>query len=135
MAKKKPTWADGAKSAEEYLKSHPNAVVDHLTRMQDEEMMTLYDTLSEYLTDTQLYYFRSRIEQAYASDNYQPGEGRTRRGKNDSVFERLPRKFDLRQAASAKGHATADSVVRNMIFLWCKQGLIRSVENGQYEKC
>ena len=85
MAKKKPTWADGSKSAEEYLKSHPNAVVDHLTKMQDEEMMKLYDTLAEYLTDTQLYYFRSRIEQAYASDNYQPGEGRTRRGKNDAV--------------------------------------------------
>ena len=133
MAKKKPTWADGAKSAEEYLKSHPNAVVDHLTRMQDEEMMTLYDTLSEYLTDTQLYYFRSRIEQAYESDNYKT-DGRTRRGKNDSVFERLPRKFDLRQAASAKGHATADAVIRTMVYQWCKQGLIRNVGNGLYEK-
>jgi ABC-type dipeptide/oligopeptide/nickel transport system ATPase subunit len=133
MAKKKPTWADGAKSAEEYLKSHPNAVVDHLTRMQDEEMMTLYDTLSEYLTDTQLYYFRSRIEQAYESDNYKT-EGRTRRGKNDSVFERLPQKFDLRQAASAKGHATADAVIRTMVYQWCKQGLIRNVGNGLYEK-
>ncbi len=133
MAKKKPTWADGARTAEEYLKSHPNAVANHLTRMQDEEMMTLYDTLSEYLTDTQLYYFRSRIEQAYESDNYKV-DGRTRRGKNDSVFERLPKKFDLRQAASAKGHATADAVIRNMIHQWCKQGLIRNIGNGLYEK-
>ena len=97
-------------------------------------MMTLYDTLAEYLTDTQLYYFRSRIEQAYESDNYKV-DGRTRRGKNDSVFERLPQKFDLRMAASAKGHATADAVIRAMVHLWCKQGLSRSIGNGQYEKC
>jgi hypothetical protein len=133
-AKKKPAWADGAKSAEEYLKSHPNGVANHLTKMQDEEMMTLYDTLSEYLTDTQLYYFRSRIEQAYESDNYKT-EGRTRRGKNDSVFERLPQKFDLRQAAAAKGHATADGLIRNMVYVWCKQGLVRNTGNGEYEKC
>ena len=132
-AKKKPSWADGAKSAEEYLKSHPNGVANHLTKMQDEEMMALYDTLSEYLTDTQLYYFRSRIEQAYESDNYKV-DGRTRRGKNDSVFERLPQKFDLRQAALAKGHATADAVIRTMVYQWCKQGLIRNVGNGLYEK-
>ena len=134
-AKRKPAWADGAQTAEEYLKSHPTAVANHLARMQDEEMMQMYDTLSEYLTDTQLYYFRSRIEQAYESDNYQPGEGRTRRGKNDSVFERLPQKFDLRQAASAKGHATTDNVIRAMVHLWCKQGLSRNIGNGQYEKC
>ena len=134
MAKKKPAWADGATSAEEYLKSHPSAVADHLVKMQDEEMMTLYDTLSEYLTDTLLYYFRSRIEQAYESDNYKV-DGRTRRGKNDSIYERLPQKFDLRMAASAKGHATADSLIRNMIYQWCKQGLVRNVGSGQYEKC
>ena len=133
-AKKKPAWADGAKSAEEYLKSHQSAVANHLTKMQDEEMMALYDTLSEYLTDTQLYYFRSRIEQAYESDNYKT-DGRTRRGKNDSVFERLPQKFDLRQAAAAKGHATADGLIRNMVYVWCKQGLVRNTGNGEYEKC
>ena len=134
-AKRKPSWADGARTAEEYLQSHPTAVAEHLANMQDEEMMQLYDTLAEYLTDTQLYYFRTRIEQAYASDNYQPSEGRTRRGKNDTVFERLPKKFDLRTAAMAKGHATADAVIRSMIFLWCKQGLVRNIGNGQYEKC
>lgn len=133
-AKKKPAWADGAKSAEEYLKSHPDATADHLTKMQDEEMMALYDTFAEYLTDTQLHYFRSRIEQAYESDNYKT-DGHTRRGKNDSVFERLPRKFDLRQAASAKGHATADGVIRAMVHLWCKQGLVRHMNSGEYEKC
>ena len=132
-AKRKPAWADGAQTAEEYLKSHPTAVATHLTRMQDEEMMQMYDTLSEYLTDTQLYYFRSRIEQAYESDNYKT-DGRTRRGKNDSVFERLPQKFDLRQAALAKGHATADAVIRTMVYQWCKQGLTKSVGNGLYEK-
>ena len=132
-AKKKPAWADGARTAEEYLQSHPSAVAEHLAKMQDEEMMALYDTLSEYLTDTQLYYFRTRIEQAYESDNYKV-DGRTRRGKNDSVFERLPQKFDLRQAASAKGHATADAVIRTMVYQWCKQGLIRNVGNGLYEK-
>ena len=134
LAKRKPAWADGAKTAEEYLKSHPTATADHLAKMQDEEMMQMYDTLAEYLTDTQLYYFRSRIEQAYESDNYKV-DGRTRRGKNDSVFERLPRKFDLRMAASAKGHATADGLIRNMIHVWCKQGLVRNVGSGQYEKC
>ena len=133
MAKKKPAWADGARTAEEYLQSHPSAVAEHLARMQDEEMMQLYDTLSEYLTDTQLYYFRSRIEQAYESDNYKV-DGRTRRGKNDSVFERLPQKFDLRQAASAKGHATADAVIRTMVYQWCKQGLTMSIGNGLYRK-
>ena len=134
MAKKKPAWADGATSAEEYLKSHPSAVADHLVKMQDEEMMTLYDTLSEYLTDTLLYYFRSRIEQAYESDNYKV-DGRTRRGKNDSIYERLPQKFDLRMAASAKGLPVVDNVVRNMIYQWCKQGLTRIIGGGLYEKC
>ncbi len=134
LAKRKPAWADGAQTAEEYLKSHPTATAEHLAKMQDEEMMQMYDTLTEYLTDTQLYYFRSRIEQAYESDNYK-ADGRVRRGKNDSIYERLPQKFDLRMAASAKGHPTADAVIRTMVYQWCKQGLARSIGNGQYEKC
>lgn len=51
------------------------------------------------------------------------------------AVESVRKKFDLRMAASAKGHATADGVIRNMVFLWCKQGLTRSIGGGLYEKC
>ena len=132
-AKIKPEWAEGAQTAEEYLKTHPQAIVKHITRMQNKEMMNLYDVLAEYLTNTQLYYFRERIEQAYASNNYMP-TGRIRRGKNDSVFEKLPKQFDLNMAAQAKGHAKADSSIRGMVHQWCKQELVRNIGNGGYEK-
>ena len=133
-AKTKPTWADGAQTAEEYLKSHPDAAPKHLTKMQNKDMMLLYDVLAEYLTHTQLHYFRERIEQAYTSVSYQPGK-RVKQGKNDTVFEKLGKKFTLADAAQAKGHTKADGNIRAMVHQWVKAELVRNTGNGEYEKC
>lgn len=133
-AKTKPAWANGAQTAEDYLKANPEATSKYMKRVQNKSMMALYDVLTEYLTETTLYYFRTRIEQSYQSENYLPS-GRMKKGKNDSVFERLPQIFTLSEAATAKGHTKADNSIRGMVFQWCKQGLIKNTGNGKYEKC
>ena len=133
-AKQKPDWANGAQTAEEYLKATPDATAKYMRRIQNKSMMALYDVLTEYLTETMLYYFRDRLEKSYRSEDYLPC-GRVKRGKNDSLYERLPQTFTLSEAAMAKGHAKADSSIRGMVFQWQKQGLVRNLGNGKYEKC
>ena len=133
-AKQKPDWANGAQTAEEYLKANPEATAKYMRRIQNKSMMALYDVLSEYLTETMLYYFRDHLEKSYMSANYLPS-GRVKRGKNDSLYERLPQTFTLAEAAMAKGHAKADSSIRGMVFQWVQQGLAKNIEIGKYEKC
>ena len=133
-AKQKPDWANGAQTAEEYLKATPEATAKYMRRIQNKSMMALYDVLSEYLTETMLYYFRDHLEKSYSSEDYLPS-GRVKRGKNDSLYERLPQTFTLAEAAMAKGHAKADNAVRGMVHQWQKQGLVRNLGNGKYEKC
>lgn len=132
-AKQKPDWANGAQTAEEYLKANPESTAKYMKKVQNKKMMDLYDVLSEYLTETMLYYFRDRIEKSYQSEDYLPS-GRTKRGKNDSVFEKLPQEFTLKEAAAAKGSTKADGKIRGMVYQWQKQGLVKNIGNGEYEK-
>lgn len=133
-AKQKPDWANGAQTAEEYLKANPESTAMYMKKVQNKKMMDLYDVLSEYLTETMLYYFRNRIERSYHSEDYLPS-GRTKRGKNDSVFEKLPQEFTLKEAATAKGNKSADGQTRGMVHQWQKQGLVKNIGNGKYAKC
>lgn len=132
-ANQKPDWADGAQTAEEYLKQHPEATAKYMKRVQNKSMMALYDILTEYLTETMLYYFRGRIEKSYQSEDYLPS-GRTKRGKNDVVFEKLPQTFTLKEAAAARGTSSAGNKIRGMVYQWQKQGLVKNIDNGKYEK-
>lgn len=133
-ARQKPDWANGAQTAEEYLKANPESTAMYMKKVQNKKMMDLYDVLNEYLTETMLYYFRDRIERSYHSEDYLPS-GRTKRGKNDSVFEKLPQEFTLKEAAAAKGNKSADGQTRGMVHQWQKQGLVKNIGNGKYAKC
>ncbi len=133
-SQQKPDWANGAQTAEEYLKANPESTAKYMKKVQNKKMMDLYDVLSEYLTETMLYYFRNRLERSYQSEDYLPC-GRTKRGKNDSVFEKLPQEFTLSEAAAAKGNTKADGQIRGMVFQWQKQKLVKNIGNGKYAKC
>ena len=132
-AKTKPAWTNGAQTAEEYLKANPDAMAKYMKRVQNKGMMEMYDVLNEYLTDTMLYYFRTRIDNSYNSENYLPS-GRKKKGKNDLLFDKLPTEFSLQEAAAVKGKATADKQVRGMVFQWTQRGLLERIAKSRYRK-
>ena len=86
------------------------------------------------------FFFRDRIEQAFNSRNYGGslnGE-RKKRGKNDSIFERLDVQFTFEQAmqhsVAMKGADVTHNTVRQMLKNWKKQGLVDEIEFGKFRK-
>jgi hypothetical protein len=87
-----------------------------------------------------LLFFRDRIENAAKSRNYVGnlnGE-RMKRGKNDSIFERLDQQFTFEQAmqhsVAVKGADVTQNCVQQMLKNWRKQGLVFLTDEGQYRK-
>lgn len=81
----------GFNGAEKQLKESPDLWKGMLVKTQTPAMLNVFDVLADYQLDNALYFFRSRIEDAFSSKNYcsQSAYDRSRRGKNDSIFERL----------------------------------------------
>ena len=102
--------------------------------------MGVFDVLADYQLENALYFFRSRIEDAFSSRNYsgQSAYDRSHRGKNDSIFERLDATFSFDQAQqqsiSAKGANTTYESVKQMLKNWKRQGLIRALPDRRYQK-
>ena len=90
----------GFNGAEKQLKESPDLWKGMLVKMQTPAMLNVFDVLADYQLDNALYFFRSRIEDAFSSKNYcgQSPYDRTHRGKNDSIFERLDVTFTFEQA-------------------------------------
>ncbi len=130
----------GANGAEARLKQNPNLWKEMLLKTQTAQMLDLYDTIADSLMENALYFFRERIENAFASKDYTGwcrGE-RVLHGKNDSIYERLDVQFTyeqaLQQSVAIKGASVSRNSVKQMLKNWRKQGLITAVEEKIYRK-
>ena len=130
----------GFNGAEKQLKESPDLWKGMLVKMQTPAMLNVFDVLADYQLDNALYFFRSRIEDAFSSKNYcgQSVYDRSRRGKNDSIFERLDVTFTFEQAEqqsiALKGASATHETVKQMLKNWKRQGLICVLPDMRYQK-
>ena len=130
----------GFQGAEKLLKQNPQAWKDLIVKMQTPTMLGVFNVLADYQLDNALYFFRSRIEDAFSSKDYcgQSPYDRTRRGRNDSIFERLDVTFSFDQAQqqsiSVKGASATHESVKQMLKNWKQQGLISVLPDKRYQK-
>ena len=130
----------GFNGAEKQLKESPDLWKGMLVKMQTPAMLNVFDVLADYQLDNALYFFRSRIEDAFSSKNYcgQSVYDRSRRGKNDSIFERLDVTFTFEQAEqqsiAVKGATATHETVKQMLKNWKRQGLISVLPDMRYQK-
>ena len=130
----------GFNGAEKQLKESPDLWKGMLVKMQTPAMLNVFDVLADYQLDNALYFFRSRIEDAFSSKNYcsQSAYDRSRRGKNDSIFERLDVTFTFEQAEqqsiAVKGATATHETVKQMLKNWKRQGLICVLPDMRYQK-
>ena len=130
----------GLNGAEAKLKQQPSLWKEMLLKTQTPTMLEVYDVIADSLLENALYFFRDRIENAFQSRDYAGGLNgeRQKRGKNDSIFERLDIQFTFEQAmqhsVAVKGANVNHNTVRQMLKNWRKQGLVVLEEDGNYRK-
>ena len=131
----------GAEEAESQLKRNPFLWKELIVKMQTPVMLSAFDVLANYQLENALYFFRSRIEAAFSSKDY-CGQlvlaDRIRRGRNDTIFERLDVSFTFEQAqqqsVAVKGASVTHEAVRQMLKNWKRQGLINILPDARYQK-
>ena len=130
----------GMSGAESRLKQYPNLWRELLLKAQTPQLLEAYDVIADSLLENALHFFRDRIENAFSSRDYagsMSGE-RLKRGKNDSIYERLDVQFTFEQAmqhsVAIKGAGVNHNTVRQMLKNWRKQGLVVQTEDGRYRK-
>ena len=131
----------GAEEAESQLKQNPFLWKELIVKMQTPVMLSAFDVLANYQLENALYFFRSRIEAAFSSKDYcgqQVMADRIRRGRNDTIFERLDVSFTFEQAqqqsVAIKGASVTHEAVRQMLKNWKRQGLISVLPDARYQK-
>ena len=130
----------GAEEAETRLKENPLLWKEMIVKMQTPSMLAAFDVLANYQLENALYFFRSRIEAAFSSKDYcgQAPADRIRRGRNDTIFERLDVTFTFEQAqqqsVAIKGANVTHEAVRQMLKNWKRQGLINILPDSRYQK-
>ena len=131
----------GAEEAESQLKQNPFLWKELIVKMQTPVMLSAFDVLANYQLENALYFFRSRIEAAFSSKDYcgqQVLADRIRRGRNDTIFERLDVSFTFEQAqqqsVAIKGASVTHEAVRQMLKNWKRQGLISVLPDARYQK-
>ena len=131
---------NGCAGAEKILKQDPNRWKEMILRTQTPAMLEVFNTLADYQMENALYFFRERIEEAFNSKDYTGANAneRIRKGKNDSIFERLDTVFTfdqaLQQSITIKGTRTTRNAVHQMLKNWKGQGLININANAEYQK-
>ncbi len=131
----------GAEEAESQLKQNPFLWKELIVKMQTPVMLSAFDVLANYQLENALYFFRSRLEAAFSSKDY-CGQlvlaDRIRRGRNDTIFERLDVSFTFEQAqqqsVAVKGASVTHEAVRQMLKNWKRQGLINILPDARYQK-
>ena len=130
----------GWSGAEAHLKQFPNLWKEMLLKAQTSTVFTAYDIIADSLIENALFFFRDRIENAFGSRDYagyQNGD-RAKRGKNDSIYERLDLQFTFEQAMqhsiAIKGASVTHNSVRQMLKNWRNQRLIVQSEDGKFRK-
>ena len=130
----------GFQGAETQLKKNPQLWKEMIVKMQTPTMLAAFNILADYQLDNALYFFRSRIEDAFSSKSYcgQSLYDRSRRGRNDSIFERLDVTFTFEQAeqqsVAVKGASSTRESVKQMLKNWKRQGLISVLPDKRYQK-
>lgn len=126
----------GLAGAEAELKKDPYLWQDFAQNSQGKDILSAYPIIANALLDTNLSFFRHKIEAESSEFNKSIG-GRVRSSKNDSIYERLDATFTVpqaeQQAIICKGKISRNSVFQ-MIKNWKKQGLIECVKPGVYRK-
>jgi hypothetical protein len=103
-------------------------------------MLETFDVIADSLLDNALYFFRDRIENAFNSSSYAGSKNgiRTKRGRNDNIFERLDVQFTFeqakQQAIAVKGAGVTNNCIHQMLKNWRHQNLVVDTENGDYRK-
>ena len=130
----------GLTGAETRLKQQPGLWKELIVKQQHPSFLAAFDVLADYQIDNALHFFRDRIEAAFSSKDYcgRAVSERTKRGRNDSIFERLDTTFSFEQALqhsiAVKGANTSRNAVHQMLKNWRKQGLIVDLQNLKYQK-
>ena len=130
----------GLSGAESRLKQYPNLWKEMLLKVQTPTMLEVYDVIADSLLENALHFFRDRIEAAFNSRDYAgySGSERLKRGKNDTIYERLDVQFSFEQAmqhsVATKGANVTHNTVRQMLKNWRKQGLVVQTVDGRYRK-
>ena len=130
----------GLEGAEKRLKLYPGLWKEQLLEAEKTPLLESYDLIADMLMENALYFFRSRIEQAFASSNYVStcAIDRSKRGKNDSIFNSLDQEFTFAQAmhfsVMKKGATVTRNAVSQMLKNWRKQGLIGFAPDNKYHK-
>ena len=130
----------GFQGAETQLKKNPLLWKEMIVKTQTPTMLEAFNILADYQLDNALYFFRSRIEDAFSSKSYcgQSLYDRSRRGRNDSIFERLDVTFTFEQAeqqsVAVKGASSTRESVKQMLKNWKRQGLISVLPDKRYQK-
>ena len=130
----------GLSGAEAKLKQQPSLWKEMLLKTQTPTMLEAYDVIADALLENALYFFRDRIENAFQSRDYAgyQSNDRQRRGRNDSIFERLDPQFSFEQAmqhtVAVKGAGVTRNTVHQMLKNWRRQGLVVLTDDGRYRK-
>ncbi len=130
----------GLNGAEARLKENPSLWKELLQKAQTPQMLETFDVIADSLLDNALYFFRDRIENAFNSSSYAGSKNgiRTKRGRNDNIFERLDVQFTFeqakQQAIAVKGAGVTNNCIHQMLKNWRHQNLVVDTENGDYRK-
>ena len=130
----------GVAGAETRLKQEPGLWREMILKQQTPVMLSAFDVLADYQMDNALFFFRERIEAAFMASSYagQAASERSKRGRNDSIFERLDRTFSfeqaLQQSIAVKGPNTSRNAVKQMLKNWRNQGLVTRGEDMRFVK-
>lgn len=131
----------GFQGAEKILKEEPEVWKDMIVKAQTASMLSLFDIIAGYLMENALYFFRERIEAAFSSREYAGkvlSMDRSRKGKNDTIFELLDLNFTAEQAMQeaviVKGTGVTSMAVQQMLKNWCRQGLIIKTPDKRFQK-
>ena len=130
----------GVAGAETRLKQEPGLWREMILRQQTPGMLSAFDVLADYQMDNALFFFRERIEAAFMASSYAgtAASERSKRGRNDSIFERLDKTFSfeqaLQQSIAVKGPNTSRNAVKQMLKNWRNQGLVTRGEDMRFVK-
>lgn len=132
----------GVNGAEKRLKQDPYLWQKMLEKEQTQDFMDMFGVIADALIDSAMYFFRDRIEAAFAAPTYAGNKiqarGRSRKGKNDSIYSRLAQEFTVIEATnhsiSVKGANVTQNTVNQMLKNWQRQGLIEPLGSGRYRK-
>ena len=129
----------GLQGAEVRMKEDPTLWQTLILDQQTPQMLDVFCVLADYMIDNAMLFFRERIETAFRSGSYvSSGKARSRKSKNDSIYEELADRFTTEEAygvsVDIRGGDISNGSVRTMLSRWEQQGMVERIERGVYKK-